>query len=96
MTPELINTPLCLALFWTSFCRLVHTDESTYLSVRTGLWLVAASALAAAVAPWVWEVRFQWFSVAIAASVLVLQLSTSRFWRSGVPAHLQRRSCNGL
>ena len=95
MTLTVINTAICVALFWSCFCRLVRTDDSTYPSVRFGFAALGAGALASAVAPWVWGTCANWPSTTLAAGILLAQGVTARFWRLGVPAHFQRevRSC---
>ena len=73
MTLTVINTAICVALFWSCFCRLVRTDDSTYPAVRLGFAALGAGALASAVAPWVWGTCTNWPSTTLAAGMLLAQ-----------------------
>lgn len=90
MSLTVIHTAICVALFWSCFCRLVRTDDDTYPAVRLGFAALGAAALASAVAPWAWDTPTSWPSTALAAGMLLAQGATAKFWRVGVPAHLQR------
>lgn len=92
MTLTVIHAAVCMALFWSCFCRLVRTDHDTYPSVRLGFTVLGAGALASAVAPWAWDVHHSWPSTALAGATLLAQGITARFWRAGVPNHFQRKA----
>ena len=92
MTLTVIHTAICVALFWSCFCRLVRTDGETYPSVRFGFAVLGASALASAVGQWAWGVAPAWPSTGLAAATLLAQGITARFWRDGVPNHFQRKA----
>lgn len=75
---------LCVALFWSVFCRLVHASRTTRLEVRLALQLVGLAALlglGAALYGW----RPDWVTLIIVGSIDVMQLVMSRHWSSGVP-----------
>lgn len=93
MTLQYVHTALCLALSWACFCRLVHTNRETLWSVRAGIFAMCCAALTFAMAPWAWGADTSWFVVGLVASVLAMQIATSRFWHMGVPEHFQKRDC---
>lgn len=89
-TLSLAHTALCTALVWTCFCRLVKTNHETYPTVRLGLFVLAVSSLAGAVAPWLWGFKPQWPSALLAVGMLATQTATARFWAYGTPCQFQR------
>lgn len=88
--PAVINTVLCAALVWTCFCRFVKTNHETIPSVRFGLFVLAVTSLACAVAPWSWGYRPEWPGLLLASGMLATQVATARFWAYGTPCQFKR------
>jgi hypothetical protein len=84
MTTLLLWEVLCVALFWSVFCRSVRVDKTTRLDVRLALWAVGLSALAGLAAPFYgWAP--DWVTVGIVAGVVAMQSVMAHHWRDGVP-----------
>lgn len=84
MTTLLLWEALCVALFWSVFCRSVRVDKTTRLDVRLALWAVGLSALAGLAAPFYgWAP--DWVTVGIVAGVVAMQTVMAHHWRDGVP-----------
>jgi hypothetical protein len=82
---------LCVALAFTSWCRLVHSTTRTPEPVRLGFVVMAVAAAAAAIAPWAYGWAWlgglyprwggaSWPQTCLVAAVLLVQLATARFW----------------
>lgn len=95
MTLEMMHTGLCLALFWTSFCRITRTDSGTLAIVRGALSALAGASLVGAAMPWFWGAQVSWQEVAAICVALVAQLATSGDWRSGVPQYFRQHIDQG-
>lgn len=81
---------LCCAVFWAAFCRLVHMNARTRLSIRAAFWATACTSA------WlVGETLLGWYvphlqvvtAVGAFAAVLV---ATGRRWFRGVPPDYER------
>jgi len=77
---------LCLALFWSVFCRSVRTSASTKFDIRVAIFLVGLSSLVGLGAPlYGWEPDT--VTLAIVTSIVVMQVVMAQHWGKGVPAH---------
>ena len=85
MTAKLIVWEiLCVALFWSVFCRSVRTDITTRLNVRLALLLVGMGSLLGFGAPlYGWEPDP--VTLLIVLSVVCMQVVTATYWGHGVP-----------
>lgn len=81
----------CATLSYTGFCRLVHTDVTTWLPVRLAVWLLTAAALANIMAVLAWGYMPQWPAALMAAAAAAIQIATCTLWLDGVPPQYQRR-----
>lgn len=78
---------LCLALFYTVFCRAVRMDRFTHRPIRFVLQLLGTVAAVGVAVPVHWPAwQPDWFSLALLASVTAVQLVTAHYWAKGVPA----------
>lgn len=75
---------LCVALFWSVFCRLVRATTATRLDVRVALQLVGIGALIGIGAP-LYNWLPDWVTLAIVGAVVVMQVVMARHWLHGVP-----------
>lgn len=74
----------CALLFFSVFCRMQKTNNSTRLAVRFSFLLlgtVAALGMAWPVMQW----DLPWFGVLLAVTIVHVQWVTSHYWRAGVP-----------
>ena len=90
MTINVINAALCLALFWSCFCRLVKADSHTYASLRLALILLGVGSGALGCAPWLWGFEPTAPVLLLLAGMTAVQFVTSRLWHDGVPESFQR------
>jgi CHASE2 domain-containing sensor protein len=77
---------LCVALFWSIFCRTVKVNKTTKLDVRLALWGVGIAALAGMGAPlygWLPDV----VTLLIVLAIVIMQVVMAQHWRHGVPIH---------
>lgn len=79
----------CLLLFFTVFCRLVHTSTGkTRALVRFAFCVLGGVAALGAVWPikgWPFEV----FAVILILAIVFVQLVTAHFWTAGAPWQFQ-------
>jgi len=77
---------LCLALFYSVFCRCVRMDASTHRPIRLVLWMLGTVAAIGLAAPLHWP---HWtpdfFSLALLASVTAMQMVTAYYWSKSLP-----------
>lgn len=75
---------LCIALFYSAFCRLVKTEKTTRLDVRIAVFLLGIASLVGLGAP-----LYDWtpdiVSLIILGAVVLMQAVTARHWVHGVP-----------
>ena len=77
---------LCLALFYSIFCRAVRMDQTTLVGIRIALQVVGTVAAIGIAVPVHWPTwRPDWFTLALLASITALKLVTAHHWRHGVP-----------
>lgn len=89
------NTVLSAALFYTCFCRLVRTDETTLVLVRGAFMALGAVSICSVVAPFIWGYRPQALGLALLAAFTVMQAVTAHHWRHGVPCQFRKEAANG-
>lgn len=79
-----------ITVFYTSFCRLTKTTHQTIASVRFGVWSLASVSMASLMyfALWGWEPDA--VHAGIFSAIAIVQLSTRRVWRHGVPTQFRR------
>lgn len=77
---------LCIALFWSVFCRMVKVGKTTKLDVRLALWGVGIASLAGMGAP-----LYGWLpdlvTMGIVLAIVIMQAVMAKHWRHGVPLH---------
>jgi hypothetical protein len=78
-------TIACIALVYSGFCRLVHTDRDTRFDVRAAIYALTVAALAALYAALFADYDPGWPGTALALAMGALQAVTSRLWPRGVP-----------
>lgn len=79
----------CGVIFYTGFCRMVHTDHTTVLCIRVVFWALTVSAASGIAAVLVWSYAPGWPSAALVVCMAALQVATSVLWREGVPRQYQ-------
>ena len=79
----------CVMLFFTVFCRLVHTSTGkTRALVRFAFVVLGYVALLGMAWPIIgWP--FEMFAVVLICAVVFVQLVTARFWAAGPPWQFQ-------
>jgi hypothetical protein len=90
MAAVLLHTVLCIALFWASYCRAVHTSRRTRPVIRAAICVQASASLGAGAAPWLSGYRPEWPAIVLLASMVLVQAATSLLWRAGVPRQFDR------
>ena len=85
----LLHEALCLALAYSIFCRAVRMTAQTLLPIRLSMFSLGAVGLLGLAAPLL-EWRPDLFSLALLAAVVVVQITTSRYWRVAVPPSFER------
>lgn len=96
MSPDitlLLHELLCLALFWTVFCRAVRSCDRVRTDVRAVFFLLGIVACAGIVAPLVWRVEPNWFELLLLGAVTSVQIVTARHWAHGVPDRFYKPGC---
>lgn len=77
---------LCIALFYSVFCRAVRMDKTTRAEIRFVLLVLGTVAALGIPAPLQWtHWSPDWWSMALLASITALQLVTAWHWTRGVP-----------
>lgn len=86
MTPSLIaHETLCMALFFTVFCRAVKTDATVRADVRFAFFVLSTVACMGMVAPLAWAYDPGPFELSLLAAVVLVQTITAHHWRHEVP-----------
>ena len=88
-----IHEALCIALFYTCFCRAVHTSKNnTKTGIRLVIWLLGMAACMG----FVWPIYRGWqpdeFSLFLLFSVTVGQMVFAGLWANGVPDAYRKQS----
>lgn len=91
MTPSLIaHEVLCVALFYTVFCRSVSTNDTVKADVRFAFFVLGVTACMGMVAPIAWGFEPHPFALALLAAVVLVQVITAHHWAHGVPDQFMR------
>jgi len=94
---QTLHLVLCVALFWTCFCRQTRTTSTTRADIRFAFWVLSVAAIVAGTAPWanvLWPEVFHhyetsWIDVLLLAAIVLVQAVTAVHWRHGVPYNFQ-------
>ena len=81
---------LCIALFYTVFCRSVSTDDRVKADVRFAFFVLGVTACMGMVAPIAWGFEPHPFALALLAAVVLVQVITAHHWAHGVPDQFMR------
>lgn len=100
----ILHEVLCLALFYSVFCRAVRSCEKVRTDVRFAFFLLGLVACAGMAAPIAWLFVPTGFDLLLLMAITVVQLVTAHHWTAGVPdrfykpgcAPRQRRACDSL
>lgn len=76
---------LCIALFFTVFCRAVKTDATVRADVRFAFFVLGMVACMGMAAPLAWAHEPDTFQVALLAAVVLVQGVTAHHWQQEVP-----------
>lgn len=96
MAPDtvlIIHELLCLALFYSVFCRAVHSCEKVRTDVRFAFFLLGIVACAGMAAPLTWHFIPDPFTLALLAAMTGVQLVTAHHWAAGVPDRFYKPGC---
>jgi len=81
-----VHEILCLALFYSIFCRAVRMDASTHKPIRIVLQILGTVAALGMAAPVHWPSWTpDYFSLALLASITAVQLVTAHYWAKQMP-----------
>lgn len=87
----ILHEALAGALFYSVFCRSIKTDaETTRRDVMLAIWMLGCVAIVMIAAPIVKGWRPDWFTTALLAAVVMVQLVTAKHWGDGVPAQFRK------
>lgn len=76
---------LCMALFFTVFCRAVKTDQTVRADVRLAFFVLGLVACMGMAAPLAWAHQPDPFGLALLAAVVLVQAITAHHWAEEVP-----------
>lgn len=82
---------LCIALFYSAFCRAVWANSQTQRRMRFVILMTGSVASLGMLAPIAWSYKPDWFALLLLSSIVVSQLITSTNWRDGVPEIFQKK-----
>lgn len=89
----ILHELLCAALFYSIFCRSVHTScNTTRLSVRLAIWAIGIVACVGMAAPIAWGWHPDWFTMLLLATICGTQFVFASVWSNGVPAQFRKAS----
>lgn len=88
-----VHTALCVALWYSVFCRAVRSDRTVRLDVRLSMFLLGAVALLLVLAPFRWGWQPDGFTVLLLLAIVVVQGVTAAHWRHGVPDAFVKPGC---
>jgi hypothetical protein len=75
---------LCVALFWSVFCRSVRMDKTTKIDIRVSIWLLGLASLLGFGAPlYGWEPDI--VTLVIVGAGVLMQAIMAQHWSNGVP-----------
>lgn len=80
-------------LWWTCFCRAARMSKrNTIRPVRWAFALLTATATLALYAPFGTGYQPDWVAVLLLAGIVAVQVTTSKYWRHGVPDNFRNPS----
>lgn len=83
---DVIYLALAAALWWTCFCRATRMNKrNTLRPVRWAFALLTTAATVAIYAPLATSYQPDWVTVLLLAGIAAVQITTSKYWRHGVP-----------
>lgn len=85
-----VHESLCIALFYTVFCRAVSTDYTVKADVRLAFVVLGMVACMGMVAPIAWGYDPHPFSLALLGAVVLVQVITAHHWVHGVPEQFMK------
>ncbi len=85
MTLLVLHAAICAAVWWSIFCRAAKSDRTIHRSVRSAFTLLSFAVFYAATAPFIDAREVLSSQIVLAASIGLLQMVTSRFWKHGTP-----------
>lgn len=88
-----IHEALCVALFYSVFCRAVRSCEKVRADVRFAFFLLGLVACVGMAAPLVWGLVPDLFGLALLAAMSIVQLVTAHHWAAGVPDRFYKPEC---
>ena len=97
---------LAAVLWWSSFCRLTHTDRETIREIRAAVWFQGSVATTLLIAPYLplLDKAFTWPAyttpvqiwLCVLAAQVRIQIATSRHWHDGVPRSYIKPECRPM
>jgi hypothetical protein len=86
MTAQIfVHELLCIALFFTVFCRAVKTDATVRADVRFAFFVLGIAACAGIVAPLAWAHQPNAYDLLLLGAVVLVQVITAHHWQHEVP-----------
>lgn len=90
MTALLLTVIGAAMVLYASFCRLVHTNARTRLSVRAAIWSLSVVAMLALIGPMLTSWRPDLLHGCLLLAFAWQLWVGARVWRYGVPRSFQR------
>jgi hypothetical protein len=82
----------CAGILWCCMCRLAALHGDALPVVRLAFYLLGVSGAAGIFAVAAWGYVPRWVDTYMALAIALVQVATSRLWRSGVPTQYMRES----
>lgn len=85
MSTLLLWESLCIAMFWSIFCRLIHVDKTTKPLVRVvvrGVGMASIIGIGAPIYGWVPDT----VTMIMIGAVVGMEMVLSQNWKYGIPA----------
>ncbi len=79
-------------LFYSCFCRSLKMSIETLLEIRLAFWALSITSIASMFAPWLYNWIPDWLSMSYLVSITIVQLTTARNWRTGMPLQFDKRT----
>lgn len=83
---------LCCAVFWATFCRLVHTNARTRISIRSAFWFAASVSSYVLGLTLLGKFHPSLEDVMVVGAFAAVLVATGRRWLQGVPVDYEHRS----
>lgn len=81
----IVHELLCIALFFTVFCRAVKTDQTVRTDVRFAFFILGIVSCMGMAAPLAWSHQPDLYQLALLAAVVLVQGVTAHHWQTEVP-----------